>query len=280
MKKSISVHGVDIVLFEQKDIDYISLTDIARYKNNDDPRFVIQNRMKSRNTIEYLWFWELLKNPDFNRVDFDTFRTEAGWNGFVMTPSKWTESTNAIGMMSKSWRYGWGTFAHKDIAFKFASWISPEFELYIIQEFQRLKKEEYKKKSLWWDVQRMMASMNYKLQTDAIQKHIIPTLSEFKKKFAYADEADLLNVIVFGKTAKTRREKNPNLSTSDNIRDHATIIDITLITNLETHNAELIKAGKLFDERYEILADIANSQREILTSQYIQNIKKLPTIDM
>jgi hypothetical protein len=172
--KKLEVKGIQISLFKKNSDDYISLTDIARYKNPDNPRFVIQNWMKTHFSVEFLGNWEILYNPNFNRIDFDTFKNEAGSNSFVLTPEKWVKATNAIGINSKPGRYGGGTFAHKDIAFEFASWISPEFKLYLIKEFQRLKEDENQRLSLSWDIKRELAKVNYKIHTDAIKQNLIP----------------------------------------------------------------------------------------------------------
>jgi len=268
MKKSINVLWAKIVLFEQKEEDYISLTDIAKYKS-DKPDLVIQNWIRTHNTIEYLWKWEKLNNLNFNPFTFEGFKNEAWENAFIMTPKKWIENTNAIWIISKAWRYGW-TFAHKDIAFKFASWISVDFELYMIQEFQRLKAEEQEKKSLWWDVKREIAKINYKIQTDSIKENLIPTLWELKQKFVYADEADLLNILVFGKTAKIWRDENPDLKW--NIRDFANVYDLVILSNLENFNAEFIRSWLSQEKRYELLYEIVKNQRKSLQ---IEDVKKL-----
>lgn len=260
MKKIIKVNWNEIVLFEQKEEDYISLTDIAKKKNEEFPADVIKNWLKTKNTIEFLWLWERINNENFKLVEFDQFKNEAWSNAFVLSPQKWIETTNAIWIISKSWRYGW-TYAHKDIAFEFASWISAEFKYYLIKEFQRLKDEENERKLLWWDIKRNLAKINYRLQTDAIQLHLIPTLSEFKQRFAYSEEADLLNIIVFWKTAKEWELENPELAKTENMRDSASIIDISIISNLESFNSEFIKQWLSKEERFERLSEIAKSQR-------------------
>lgn len=220
--QKINVQGIEIIILQQKDDDYISLTDIAKSKNPDDPRFVIQNWMKTRYTVDFLGIWEQIQNPNFNRVEFDTFKNEAGTNAFVLTPQKWIEKTNAIGIISKAGRYKGGTFAHKDIAFEFASWISAEFKLYLIKEFQRLKLEENEKKTLGWDVKRLLAKANYKIHTDAVKEKLIPSeISKIQADFIYADEADVLNMALFGITAKEWRTQNP--VKEGNIRDYANI---------------------------------------------------------
>ena len=201
-KKIITVQGKAIVIFSRNEDDYISLTDIAKKKNADDPRYVIQNWLKTRYTIDFLGIWEQIHNPGFNRVEFDTVKIEAGTNAFVMTPQKWIGSTCAIGIVSKAGRYGSGTFAHKDIAFEFASWISAEFKLFLIKEFQRLKEEENKRLALGWDIKRNLAKMNYRIHTDAIKECIIPKVTQSQLNNTYASEADVLNMALFGLTAK------------------------------------------------------------------------------
>ena len=210
-KETIEAKGVSIQVYtEDFKNDYISLTDIAKYKNTDDPRFVIQNWMRNRNTLEYIGLWEILNNPNFNRVQFDTFKNEAGLNRFTMTPQKWIDLTNAIGIISKSGRYG-GTFAHKDIAFKFASWLSAEFELYIIKDYQRLKDDENSKLSLNWNLNREISKINYKIHTDAIKTYLLGDLTKEQLSYKYASEADMLNVALFNKRAKEWGEENPKL---------------------------------------------------------------------
>jgi len=267
MKKVITVNWVDIVLFEKKEEDYISLTSIAQKKNTSSSDDIIKNWLRNKNTIEFLGLWELINNPNFKPVEFDGFKNEAGSNAFTLSPKRWITNVNAIGIISRSGRYG-GTYAHKDIAFEFASWISPEFKLYLIKEFQRLKAEENEKKLLWWDIKRNLAKINYKVQTDAIQDHLIPTLSEFKKKFAYADEADLLNLIVFGKTAKQWGNENPDLAKSWNIRDYANVVDLSILSNLESFNSEFIKDWLSKDSRFEKLSKIAKEQRVSMLKIY------------
>lgn len=272
MKKIIKVNWNEIVLFEQKEEDYISLTDIAKKKNEEFPADVIKNWLKTKNTIEFLWLWERINNENFKLVEFDQFKNEAWSNAFVLSPQKWIETTNAIWIISKSWRYGW-TYAHKDIAFEFASWISAEFKYYLIKEFQRLKDEENERKLLWWDIKRNLAKINYRLQTDAIQLHLIPTLSEFKQRFAYSEEADLLNIIVFWKTAKEWELENPELAKTENMRDSASIIDISIISNLESFNSEFIKQWLSKEERFERLSEIAKSQRISMLKVNLENKK-------
>jgi len=241
MKKELIVKNVNINFFSQKEEDFISLTDIAKYKNAEAPADIVKNWLRSKNTIEFLGFWEKINNPDFKLVEFDQFWKNAGTNAFVLSPSKWINNTNAIGLISKSGRNG-GTFAHKDIAFKFASWISAEFELYIIKEFQRLKEDENKRLLLGWDVKRTLSKINYKIHTDAIKKHIVPHLVTTKEtKFVYTNEADVLNMALFGMTAKQWREKNKNKNKKGNIRDEANVYQLVCLANLESMNAELIR---------------------------------------
>lgn len=232
--------------------DYISLTDIAKHKNPEFPADVVKNWLRIRSTIEFLGLWEELNNPNFNMVEFDQFKNDAGSNAFVLSPQKWIKSTNAIGMVSKSGRYGGGTFAHKDIAFEFASWISPEFKLYVIKDYQRLKDDENHRLALDWSVNRVLAKTNYRIHTDAIKANLIPPeLSKEQQRFVYADEADVLNVALFGMTAKQWRAKHPELK--GNMRDYASIEQLLVLVNLETMNALLVEQGKSQDERAHFL---------------------------
>jgi hypothetical protein len=241
------------------DSDYISLTDIAKHKS-DDPTAVIGNWMRNRNTIEYLGIWESLYNPNFKPLEFEGFRKEAGLNAFTLSPQKWINTTNAIGIISKSGRYG-GTFAHKDIAFKFASWISVEFELYIVKEFQRLKEEE--QKLLNWSAKRELSKINYHIHTDAIEKNLIPLeITPQQASIIYADEADVLNVAMFGITAKQWRQNNPDKK--GNIRDYASINELICLSNMESLNAVFIKDGLAQNERLIKLNQIAIQQMKIL----------------
>ncbi len=237
--------------------DYISLTDIARYKNEDDPRFVIQNWMRNRNTLEFIGLWEILNNKDFNRVQFDTFKMEAGLNRFTMTPQKWIENTNAKGIVSKSGRYG-GTYAHSDIALEFASWLSPEFKLYIIQDYKRLKSDETSKLSLTWNLHREISKINYKIHTDAIQTYLLNDLTDSQLGFQYASEADMLNVALFNKTAKQWRDENKDLK--GNMRDYASLNELLVLSNMESYNAILIEKGLEQKERMIELRKLARTQ--------------------
>ncbi len=264
MKKLI-VKDVEVALYAKKESDYISLTDIARFKS-DEPAEVVKNWLRSKNTIEFLGLWEQLNNPNFKVVEFDQFKNQAGSNAFTLSPQKWIKATNAIGIISKSGRYG-GTFAHKDIAFEFASWISPEFKLYLIKEFQRLKEIEHQKEAIGWNVKREIAKMNYKIHTDAIKENIIKDFhSKDYQQIIYASEADLLNLALFGITAKEWRKKNPNKD--GNIRDYASVAELVVLANLESMNAELIKQGKNKQERFKILQKIAFDQlKSFLTNK-------------
>ena len=259
------VKGAEIsVQWNSERDDFISLTDIAKLKDSDNPRYIIQNWLRNRNTIEFLGVWESLYNPSFNRVEFDAFRSQAGLNSFVMTPQKWVESTRAIGIISKAGRYG-GTYAHKEIAFEFASWISVEFKLYLVKEFERLKTEEMKQ--LGWDIKRNLAKINYRIHTDAIKENLIPPeLSAKQISMVYASEADVLNMALFGMTAKQWRDSHPELK--GNIRDYANVSQLVCLSNLENLNAVFISEGMSQAERLTKLNAIAISQMEILTQDH------------
>jgi len=265
----ITVKNTDVVIISINDNDYISLTDIAKYKNATHADDVIKNWMRNRNTIELLGFWETINNPDFKPVEFDGFRKEAGLNSFVLTPKRWIETTNAIGITSKSGRYG-GTYAHKDIAFEFASWISIEFKLYVIKEFQRLKEEE--QKQLGWSAKRELAKLNYHIHTDAIKQNLIPQeLTPAQTSIIYASEADVLNVALFGITAKQWRDANPDLK--GNMRDYANINQLICLSNMENLNAVFINENMTQTERLVKLNQIAIQQMRIL--QEVENRKLL-----
>lgn len=262
IKETIHANGIDIGIYTQDfENEFISLTDIARYKS-DDPTAVIQNWMRNRDVIEFLGLWERLHNPDFKPLEFEGFRKEAGLNAFTLSPQKWINTTNAIGIISKSGRYG-GTYAHKDIAFKFASWISVEFELYIVKEFQRLKEEE--QKQLGWSAKRELSKINYRIHTDAIKQNLIPAEVTAKQaSIIYANEADVLNGAMFGMTAKTWREQNPDLK--GNIRDYATINELICLSNMENLNAVFIDQKMPQGERLVKLNRIAIQQMQVLES--------------
>ena len=269
--KKIITQGIQIYTFTRNDKDYISLTDIARYKNQEEPKDIVKNWMRTRSTISYLGAWEKINNPHFKGVEFDSFRSESGENYFVLSPQKWIEKTNAIGLVSRSGNGG-GTFAHKDIAFEFATWISPEFKLYLIKEFQRLKEIENERLLLGWDVKRHLTKINYRIHTDAIKANLIPpTLTKQESELIYASEADILNKALFGMTAKEWREKNKGKE--GNIRDYADVLQLIVLANLETLNATFINQGMTQPDRLLTLNQIAISQLHSLLGH--PSIKKL-----
>ncbi len=270
--KTINVKGTNITIFQNNENEYISLTDIAKFKDVANTDDIIKNWLRNRNTIELLGFWEMMYNKDFKPVEFDGFKKQAGLNSFVLTPKKWIETTNAIGISSKSGRYG-GTFAHKDIAFEFASWISIEFKLYIIKEFQRLKEDENDRLQLNWNLQRTLAKVNYRIHTDAIKDIIIPKLLEQKDiNLVYATEADLLNVALFGKTANQWRDENP--TSKGNIRDEATIEQLVVLSNMESINSVLIHNGLTQPERLLQLNKMAITQmKSLVQNRTIMKLK-------
>lgn len=257
--KGVIVKGIEVRYNHINDEDYICITDIAKAKNPDHSGIVIAHWLRNNSTIQYLGLWETLNNPNFNVTEFGNIKNQSGENAFVLTAQDWIEKTNAIGIISKSGRYG-GTYAHKDIAFKFASWISVEFELYLIKEFQRLKVEE--QKALEWSAKRELAKVNYHIHTDAIKENIVPTLTEEQLKYVYADEADLLNVALFGKTAAQWRKENPDKK--GNIRDYATVEQLLVIANMESYNAILIEQNVPQSERLKQLNAMAISQLRVL----------------
>lgn len=257
----IIVQNTTITIISTNGNDYISLTDLTRYKS-DDPNAVIANWMRNRNTIEYLGLWEQLYNPNFKPAEFEGFRMQAGLNAFTLSPKKWIEATDSIGIIAKSGRYG-GTYAHKDIAFKFASWISVEFELYIVKEFQRLKEEE--QKALGWSAKRELSKINYRIHTDAIKHNLIPAeITQAQASIIYASEADVLNVAMFGMTAKQWRDANPDLK--GNIRDYASITELICLSNMENLNAVFIEQGMPQSDRLIKLNQIAIHQMQVLES--------------
>ena len=264
--KVIEVQNVKVNVFNLEDKDYICISDFTKVKEgNSTSDDIIKNWLRNRITLEFLGTWEMIYNPNFNTVEFDGFRKEAGLHTFTLSVKKWCDSTNAIGIYSKRGKYG-GTYAHKDIAFEFASAISPVFKLYLIKEFERLKKEENQNKE--WDIKRILTKNNYLIHTDAIKNYILKENYYYKnrKLLKYAEEADVLNVALFGITAKKLRELNPDLADTSNIRDCATINELTVLSNLESHNAELIKEGKSKSERFEILCRISKYQLDILNN--------------
>jgi len=271
--------------------EYISLTDLARYADNEEPRLPIRDWMRNKDVISYLGLWESINNNNFKGGEFATFKNNAGSNRFKMSPQKWIRETNAIGIISKSGRYDGGTYAHPDIAFEFASWLSPEFKLYVIQEFQRLKKNEAYQNKIDWHANRILAKANYLVHTDAIKSVIVPTLTEEQKRYVYAEEADVLNVALFGMTAKEWRESNPEIVDKGNIRDYTDLLHLVILNNLENINAELIEMKVSQSERLVRLNNIARKQIELLKDnksfsnlKYIENkvnnIKKIDTVNI
>jgi hypothetical protein len=265
VKETIHAKGIEIGIYTTDfQNEFVSLTDIARYKSNE-PAAVIQNWMRNRDVIEFLGLWEMLHNQDFKPLEFEEFKNEAGANAFTMSPQKWINATNAIGIVSKSGRYGGGTFAHYDIAMEFASWISAEFKLYIIKDYRRLKADENSRLSLNWNLNRELSKLNYKIQTSAIKENLIlPELTQQQKSFVYADEADLLNVAMFGKTAKEWRTENPGKK--GNIRDYATISQLLVLANLESYNAIMIHQNIEQGRRLELLRQTALKQLRTISS--------------
>ena len=256
-KETIEVKGLAIQVYtEDFKNDYISLTDIARYKS-DEPFIVINNWLRSKDNIQFLGLWESMHNPDFKPIEFDRFKNESGSNAFTLSPQKWIEKTNAIGIISKSGRYG-GTFAHSDIAMEFASWISPEFKLYIIQDYKRLKTDENSRLSLEWNLNREISKINYKIHTDAIKEYLLKDLINEQLSYKYANEADILNVALFNKRAKQWREENPDLK--GNMRDYASLNELLVLANMESYNAILIGKGMGQKERMIELRKLARNQ--------------------
>ena len=257
-KDTIEAKGFAIQIYtEDFKNDYISLTDIARYKNVHEPKDVVKNWLRVRDTIEFLGLWETIHNPNFKGVEFDSFRKEAGTNAFTLSPQRWIENTNAIGIVSKSGRGG-GTFAHPDIAMEFASWISAEFKLYLIQDYKRLKSDENSKLSLAWNLNREISKINYKIHTDAIKEYLLKDLTNEQLSYQYASEADMLNVALFNKRAKQWREENPNLK--GNMRDYASLNELLVLANMESYNAILIGKGTDQKEKMIELRKLARTQ--------------------
>jgi len=277
-KTKLNINNTPVSLFIRNNSEYISLTDMAKFRDAKRSDYVIQNWMRTKNTIEFLGLWEQLNNSNFNSIDFDGFKNEAGSNSFTLTPKKWISATNAIGVISKAGRYG-GTYAHKDIAFEFASWLSPSFKLYLITEYQRLKEIEANKYNLEWSVKRILSKTNYHLHTDAIKKFILPTKIYEKDKewLIYAEEADLLNVALFKCTAKDWRDANKDkVKNSMNIRDIASINELAILSNLETINAQMIKENVDKEIRFEKLKEISKYQLSVLDKKdFIKSLKKL-----
>lgn len=274
-KETIHASGIDIGIYTTDfKNEFISLTDIARYKSID-PRITIHNWLRGRDVVEFLGLWEILHNPDFKRIDFDTFKEDAGTNAFVFSIKNWSDELGAIGLFTKSGRYGGGIYAHIDIAFEFASWISPEFKLYIIKDYQRLKSDENSRLPLNWNLNREIAKLNYRIHTDAIKENLVPPeLTSDQISYKYANEADLLNVALFGMTAKQWREKNSEKK--GNIRDEATLNQLLVLANMESYNAILIEQGKTMSERLVLLRELAMKQMETLSVVSTDAIKRLP----
>lgn len=272
-KDTIEAKGLAIQVYtEDFKNDYISLTDIAKYKNKEEPNVVVSNWMRNYNTIEYLGIWEQLNNPDFNPLEFEGYLKEAGSNAFTLSPQKWQKTTNAVGLFVKLGRYG-GTYAHKDIAFKFASWISAEFELYIIKDYQRLKEDENSKLSLGWNLNREISKINYKIHTDAIKEYLLKDLTNEQLSYKYASEADMLNVALFDKRAKQWREENPDLK--GNMRDYVSLNELLVLANMESYNAILIGKGMEQKERMMELRKLARTQLMSLEKLGDSGIKRL-----
>ena len=274
INRIITVQDIPITISSANEVDYICITDMATAKSdNSRAADVIKNWLRNRNTLEFLGTWEQIYNPSFKVVEFDHFKQEAGLHTFTLSVSDWIEKTDAIGLMVKKGRYG-GTFAYKDIAFEFASAISPVFKLYLIKEFQRLKEQENDLKKIEWDAKRFLSKNNYLIQTDAVKNYIIPVCNyrEDLQWLPYAEEADLLNVALFGFTAKAWRDANPELAKNSNVRDYATINELTVLSNLESHNAQMIREGKSKADRFKILKEIAEYQIRILNEA--ENISK------
>lgn len=274
MKKEIGVNGLVINLRREKGDEYISLTDIARKKNPLEPKDVVKNWLRSKSTIEFLALWEKINNPDFKGVEIDSLLIEAGSNSFTLSPSKWVESTKAIGIITSTGKYG-GTFAHSEIALEFASWVSPEFKLYLITEIKRLKTAESDQQNLNWSVQRTLAKINYKIQTDAIKESLVPkSLTKNQTSIIYANEADLLNVALFGLTAEQWKNNNPRFD--GNMRDHATLEQLVVLSNMESINGLLIQQNISASERILQLNQVAISQiKSLLKAKGIKVLKNL-----
>ena len=273
IKSELDVKGSRINVVRIDGYEYISLTDLAKTQNDEAPADVVKNWLRNKETISFLGVWEELNNENFKVVEFDQFKNDAGRHTFTMSPQKWIRETNAIGIISKSGKYGGGTFARSDIAFEFASWLSPEFKLYLIKEFERLKKNEAYQQKLEWHANRVLSKVNYVVHTDAVKNYIVPTLTEEQKRFVYAEEADVLNVALFGMTAKEWRENNPELAKNGNMRDYTDLLHLVILSNLETINASLISDNISQSERLIKLNNNARMQMEALRNN--KNIKDL-----
>ncbi len=281
MKKGIittemTVQETKVGVMRVKNINYISLTDLAKYQNSSDPSFTVKNWLRRVTTIDYVGLWEQIHNDNFNLVEFDQIKTEYGKNSFAMSPTQWIKRTNAIGIISKGGKYSIGTYAHPDIAFEFASWLSPEFKLYLITEFERLKSNEAYQEKIDWQANRLLSKLNYIVHTDSIKTNIVPELTEGQKKYVYAEEADVLNVALFGMTAKEWRERNPQLAQEGNMRDYTDLLHLVILNNLQNTNAELIEEKVPQKDRLIRLNKMAKKQMEILKDN--KNIKELETL--
>ena len=276
VKTEIDVKNNKVGIMRIGDVDYISLTDLAKYSNPENPANVIIHWMSNKGTFDYIGLWQQLNNEDFNFTEFSEIKiNEVGYPSFTLSPKRWIQRTNAIGIYSKGGKYSIGTFAHPDIAFEFASWLSPEFKLYLIKEFERLKKNEAYQEKIEWHANRILSKTNYIVHTDAVKNYIVPTLTEKQKKFAYAEEADVLNVALFGMTAKEWREINPNLE--GNIRDYTDLLHLIILNNLENLNAELIAMNIPQKERLIKLNNSAIKQMQLLKNN--KNIEELKFIE-
>ncbi len=276
IKTEIIVKENKVGILRVGNINYISLTDLAKYQNSSDPSFTVKNWLRRVTTIDYVGLWEQIHNEDFNLVEFDQIKMEYGKNSFAMSPTQWIKRTKAIGILSKGGRYSIGTYAHPDIAFEFASWLSPEFKLYLITEFERLKVNEAYQEKVDWQANRILSKLNYVVHTDAIKEYIVPTLTDKQIKFIYAEEADVLNVALFGKTAKEWREENPKLAKKGNIRDYTDLLHLVILNNLQNTNAELIENNIPQSERLIRLNRSAKRQMKALqNNKNIHELEKL-----
>ena len=276
IRTEINVMNNRVSILRINDNDYSSLTDLARYVNSEEPKIPIQTWMRNKNVVSFLGLWEKIHNANFKGIEFTTFENEAGKNSFYLSPQKWIKETNAIGIISKSGNNG-GTYARSDIALEFASWLSPEFKLYLITEFERLKKNEAYQNKLEWHANRILAKANYIIHTDAIKNNIVPNLTDKQKNFIYAEEADVLNVALFGMTAKEWKARNPELADNGNIRDYTDLLHLIILNNLENINATLIKKGITQKERLITLNEMAKTQIEILSRN--KSIKELESLE-
>lgn len=278
VKTEITVINNKVRILRVNGNDYISLTDLAKYANPEEPKIPIHTWMRNKNVVSFLGLWEKIHNQNFKGIEFTTFENEAGKNSFYLSPQKWIKETNSIGIISKSGNNG-GTYAHSDIALEFASWLSPEFKLYLIQEFERLKTNEAYNNKIEWHANRVLAKVNYIIHTDAIKENIVPNLTEKQKNYIYAEEADILNVALFGMTAKEWKDNNSELAKTGNIRDYTDLLHLIILNNLENINATLIKTGLSQKERLIILNDTAKSQINILyNNKNINELEKMEKI--